>query len=117
MTREQVATILYNYAQRTGNDTSYRTTPTTAFPTLVTSPLRGTQAMKWAVTHKILNGSSGKLGPQGHCHPRPDRGYPSQREKGAGQNGLLPTPRHCRPGTDRRTGPPPCPHRLPSKIT
>ena len=65
VTREQVATILYNYAKRTGNDTSYQDHVYNSFPDKGQVSSYAVEAMKWATYHKIINGSDGKLNPQG----------------------------------------------------
>lgn len=65
VTREQVATILYNYAKRTGNDTSYQDHVYNRFPDKGQVSSYAVEAMKWATYHKIINGSDGKLNPQG----------------------------------------------------
>lgn len=67
ITREQVATILYNYAKRTGNDTSYRDTVYNGFHDKGKVSSYAVQAMKWATYHKIVNGSGGLLDPQGNA--------------------------------------------------
>lgn len=65
VTREQVATILYNYAKRTGNDTSFLGTAYYSFPDTNRVSSYAVNAMKWATYHQILSGSDGKLDPQG----------------------------------------------------
>lgn len=67
ITREQAATILYNYAKRTGNDTSYQDTVYASFPDKGKVSSYAVQAMKWATYHKIINGSGGMLEPQGNA--------------------------------------------------
>ena len=67
ITREQAATILYNYAKRTGNDTSYRNYVYNSFPDTGKVSSYAVEAMKWATTHQIINGNSGKLDPKGYA--------------------------------------------------
>ena len=67
ITREQAATILYNYAKRTGNDTTYRNYVYNSFPDTEKVSSYAVEAMKWAVTHQIINGNSGKLDPKGNA--------------------------------------------------
>lgn len=92
VTREQVATILYNYAQRTGNDTSYRNYAYNSFPDTGDVSPYAVQAMKWAVTHKILNGSSGKLDPKGTATRAQIAAILHNAEKVLVKTELLPTP-------------------------
>ena len=65
VTREQVATILYNYAKRTGNDTSFQGDAYYSFADTNRVSSYAVDAMKWATHHQILSGSDGKLDPQG----------------------------------------------------
>lgn len=65
ITREQMAKILYGYAQKTGNDTSVDPAKFDAFPDTGKVSGYAVQAMKWAVSHGIINGSDGKLDPKG----------------------------------------------------
>lgn len=67
ITREQAAVILYKYAQRTGNDTTYRNYVYNSFPDTGKVSSYAVQAMKWAVTHQIINGNSGELDPKGYA--------------------------------------------------
>lgn len=65
VTREQIATFLFRYAKATGNDTSYSEEAYNSFPdTGKVSPF-AVEAMKWATSHGIINGSDGKLNPKG----------------------------------------------------
>lgn len=64
VTREQMAAIMYNYAKNTGNDTSFDADALSAFPDAATVSNYAREAMQWAVTHKIINGSNGKLIPK-----------------------------------------------------
>lgn len=65
ITREQMAKVLYGYAQKTGNDTSVDPAKYDAFPDTGKVSGYAVQAMKWAVSHGIINGSDGKLDPKG----------------------------------------------------
>ena len=63
VTREQMAVIMYNYAKKTGNDTSFDSTALSQFPDADSVSSWAEEAMQWAVTHKIINGSDGELKP------------------------------------------------------
>ena len=63
VTREQMALIMYNYAKKTGNDTSLDSTILSQFSDAGSVSSWAKTAMQWAVTHKIINGSGGKLLP------------------------------------------------------
>lgn len=65
VTREQMATFLYRYAKATGNDTSYSEEAYNSFPDAGKVSSFAVEAMKWATDKKIINGSDGKLNPQG----------------------------------------------------
>lgn len=65
ITREQMATILYGYAQKTGNDASIDPAKFNSFPDKGKVSRYAETAMQWAVCHGIINGSDGKLDPQG----------------------------------------------------
>lgn len=65
VTREQIAKILYDYAQRTGNDTSADATNLNGFSDAVNISDWARQAMVWAATHGIIKGNSGRLNLQG----------------------------------------------------
>ncbi len=65
ITREQMATILYRYAQKTGNDTSYSEERYSSFTDAGKVSNFAKTAMKWATSQGVLNGSNGKLDPQG----------------------------------------------------
>lgn len=64
ITREQMATILFRYANWKGIDTSKRGDLNT-FPDGGKTASWAKEAMQWAVGEKIINGSDGKLLPQG----------------------------------------------------
>lgn len=65
ISREQIAAILYRYAERTGNDISIDSIKFEVFPDKGSVSTYAKQAMQWAVSHAIINGSDGKLDPQG----------------------------------------------------
>lgn len=65
VTREQIATFLYRYAKATGNDTSYSEEAYNSFPDRSQVSAFAVEAMKWATSHGIINGSDGKLKPKG----------------------------------------------------
>ena len=65
VTREQIAKILYDYAQRTGNDTSADASSLQGFPDAGKVSIWARQAMTWAATHGIIKGDGGRLNPQG----------------------------------------------------
>ena len=65
VTREQAATMLYNYAKRTGNDTSYSASVYNSFPDTSAVSSYAVEPLKWATSRGIINGSDGKLNPQG----------------------------------------------------
>lgn len=64
ITREQLATILYRYAKQKGYDVS-KSAALTGFSDA--DKVRGyaAEAMQWAVAEGLLQGSNGKLNPQG----------------------------------------------------
>ena len=63
ITREQMATILFRYAEKKGIDTSKRG-DLTAFPDAEQISGYAKDAVQWAVGEGIINGSDGKLLPQ-----------------------------------------------------
>ena len=65
ITREQIAFILYNYAQRTGNNTSYSEDRYATFTDTDTASKFAREALQWAVDKRILNGDQGQLNPKG----------------------------------------------------
>ena len=66
ITREQMATILFRYAQKKGIDTSKRGN-LGDFPDANRVSSYAKDAVQWAVGEKIINGSDGKLLPQGNA--------------------------------------------------
>ena len=65
ITREQMASILYRYAQQTGNDTSVDPSIFAAFPDKTSVSRYAEFAMKWATSHGVIKGSDGMLNPKG----------------------------------------------------
>lgn len=66
ITREQMATILFRYAQKKGLDTSKRG-DLNGFPDAGNVSSYASEAISWAVGEGIINGSDGKLLPQGNA--------------------------------------------------
>ena len=66
VTREQMATILFRYAQKKGIDTSKRG-DLSGFPDKGDISSWAKDAVQWAVAEKIINGSDGKLLPLGNA--------------------------------------------------
>ena len=66
ITREQMATILFRYAQKKGVDTSKRG-ELSGFPDSGAVSSWAKDAVQWTVAEKIINGSDGKLLPQGNA--------------------------------------------------
>ncbi|MGM9563550.1 MAG: leucine-rich repeat protein [Faecousia sp.] len=64
VTREQMATILFRYANKKGFDTSKRG-DLSGFPDASRVSFYAKDALAWAVAEKIINGSDGYLLPQG----------------------------------------------------
>ncbi len=65
ITREQMATVFYKYAQMVGADTTLTPDELLAFPDGLETSEYARDAMAWAVTHGVLSGSGGDLLPQG----------------------------------------------------
>ena len=66
ITREQMAAILFRYAQKKGIDTSKRGN-LSAFPDANQISAYAKEAVYWTVGEGIINGSDGKLLPQGNA--------------------------------------------------
>ena len=64
ITREQLVTILYRYAKQKGYDVS-KSAALTAFSDADKVSGYAAEAMQWAVAEGLLQGSNGKLDPQG----------------------------------------------------
>ena len=67
ITREQMAAILYRYADHLGldTDTGFMQDKYYDFGDYQTVSRYATNAMSWCVNHGVINGSNGKLNPQG----------------------------------------------------
>lgn len=67
ITREQMAAILYRYADYLGldTDTGFMQDKYYDFGDYQTVSRYATNAMSWCVNHGVINGSNGKLNPQG----------------------------------------------------
>jgi len=59
VTREQIAKILYDYAQRTGNDTTSDPAAMQGFADADKVSRWARQAMEWATTHKVIKSVKG----------------------------------------------------------
>lgn len=66
ITREQMAAILYRYAQKKGFDTSAKG-DLNGFPDKASVSAWATDAIAWTVAEGIINGNGGKLDPQGNA--------------------------------------------------
>lgn len=64
ITREQMALILYRFAEKTGNDMSYDAGSLSSFADADGISPFAREALMWAAGNKVLNGSGGKLNPQ-----------------------------------------------------
>ncbi len=67
VTREQMAVIMYNYAKKTGNDASFDSNVLSQFPDSGSVSRWAKEAMQWAVSHKVVNGSEGMLKPSSNA--------------------------------------------------
>lgn len=65
VTREQMAVIIYNYAEYAGCDLTTRAGLLERFPDGGKVSHYAKYAVEWALTHKLLAGSGGRLDPQG----------------------------------------------------
>lgn len=65
VTREQMAVILYNYAKFAGADLTVQAGLLERFPDGGMVSKYARYAMEWALTHKVMGGSGGKLDPLG----------------------------------------------------
>jgi len=64
VTREQMAAIMYRYAEFSGEDMSAASSTFDAFPDVNTVSGFATDAMRWAVSWEIIRGSGGMLNPR-----------------------------------------------------
>ncbi len=67
VTREQIVTMFYLYAQAAGNDTAVNEGELSRFSDSAQISNYARSAMAWAVGTGIINGSDGKLNPQGQA--------------------------------------------------
>lgn len=63
--REQMAVMLYNYAQKTGNNLPFTTERFYAFPDHGEVSGYAVEAMQWAACHGVITGVDGLLEPKG----------------------------------------------------
>ena len=64
ISREQMATILFRYAEKFGYDLTYSSDTYHTFSDAGNTSSYAVTAMQWATTHNIIKGSDGKLVPQ-----------------------------------------------------
>lgn len=67
ITREQLVTVLYNYAKKTDNDISYNSVSLSSFADSNKVSSWAKDAMLWAVAHGVINGSNGKINPKSYA--------------------------------------------------
>lgn len=67
VTRQQIATMLYNYAKANDCDISANSTKYNSFADNASVSSYAKTAMQWATTHGIINGDNGKLNPKGNA--------------------------------------------------
>lgn len=67
ITREQLVTVLYNYAQKTNNDVSYNSVSLSSFVDSDKVSSWAKDAVQWAVTHGVIKGSNGKINPKSYA--------------------------------------------------
>lgn len=65
--REDMAVILYRYAEKKWLDTSYSGTKYAAFTDTNMVSDYAVNALKWATSHDIIKGSNGKINPKGYA--------------------------------------------------
>lgn len=65
ITREQIAAILYRYAQKTKNDISFSASNYNEFSDRAKVTDYAVPGLQWATSHGIINGTEGKLDPKG----------------------------------------------------
>ncbi|WP_166544285.1 S-layer homology domain-containing protein [Acutalibacter sp. 1XD8-36] len=95
VTREQMAVILYKYAEFTDCDMTVRAGMLDKFPDGGKTSGYAKYAMEWAITHGLLSGSDGKLDPQGTAtRAQVARIFYNSREllAGSGNKPVDPTP-------------------------
>ena len=110
VTREQMAVILYNYAKFTNCDLTVRAGLLQQFPDGNKVSGYAKYAMEWAITHKIINGSGGKLDPSGTAsRAQVAQIFYSSRELLDNPGGEEPQPPAPTPGPDATPSPSPSP--------
>ncbi len=110
VTREQMAVILYNYAKFTNCDLTVRAGLLEQFPDGNKVSGYAKYAMEWAITHKIINGSGGKLDPSGTAsRAQVAQIFYSSRELLDNPGGEEPQPPAPTPGPDATPSPSPSP--------
>lgn len=118
VTREQMAVILYNYAKFTNCDLTVRAGLLEQFPDGNKVSGYAKYAMEWAVTHKIINGSGGRLDASGTAtRAQVAQIFYSSQEllaNGGSENPQPPTPS---PSPDITPSPSPVPDALHIVIT
>jgi len=67
ITREQMATILFRYAEKFGYDVTYSADKYKAFADTNSVSNYAINAMQWATTYNIINGDDSKLSPQDYA--------------------------------------------------
>lgn len=67
ITREQIATILYRYADKFGYVNDYSSQNYATFSDTASVSDYAVNAMQWATTHDIINGSDGMLNPKDYA--------------------------------------------------
>ncbi len=68
ITREQMASILFAYAGKTGNNVTSTAGAIDSFPDGGNVASWATAAMDWAISHEVINGSNGRLDPKGSAN-------------------------------------------------
>ena len=64
ITREQMAAILFRYAEKSGYDVTYSAEKYNVFADTAAVSVYAVNAVQWATTHGIINGAGGRLNPQ-----------------------------------------------------
>ncbi len=64
ITREQIATILYRFAGKTGNDTTYTSDAFNSFSDKKSVSNYAQEPLKWATSKKVINGDNGNIKPK-----------------------------------------------------
>lgn len=65
LTREQMAVMLFNYAEKSGNSVDYSTAKAETFSDYTSVSSWAKQAIAWAVDNGVINGTDGLLNPKG----------------------------------------------------